>query len=257
MYEFVLTDRVDNIGYITLNRPEKLNAMPRKMYQEISAALKELDADKSVRVIIIKGAGRAFTAGADLGLMHGTLAAEPFHWEPYRPERFDMGLQVSKPTIAAIHGYCLAGGFELAVSCDIRIASDDAVFGAPEVRWGVLHGFGALMLHKLTARGNIMEMLLTGDRISADEASRLGLVNRVVPRADLEAAANDLAKRIARNGPIAVRMTKELVLRAGEMSLQDGLRIYREYNRLVHLSEDSQEGSEAWAERREAVYADR
>src|SRR5690606_30880437 len=134
---------------------------------------------------------------------------------------------VSKPTIAAIHGYCLAGGFELAISCDMRIASDDAIFGAPEVRWSVLHGFGALMLPKMAARGNVMELLLTGDQIPASEAFRLGLVNRVVPRSDLEAAADDLAKRIARNGPIAVRMTKELVLRSDEVSLQDGLRVYR------------------------------
>lgn len=257
-YEFVLVEHKARVGYLTLNRPDKLNAMPRKMYQEISRALLELEAAEEVWVVIVRGAGeRAFSAGADLSLLHGALTSGPFQWEPFRPQRFDMGLQVSKPVIASIHGFCLAGGMELALSCDMRIASEDAVFGAPEVRWSVLHGFGALMLPRLTSLGNAMEILLTGDRFSADEAYRLGIVNRVVKRVELDAATNELAARICRNGPIAVRMTKELVLRGRELPLNDGLRIYREYNKLIHLTDDAVEGSRAWEERREPKYVGR
>jgi enoyl-CoA hydratase/carnithine racemase len=257
-YEFVLIEQKDRVGYLTLNRPDKLNAMPRQMYQEISRALLELEADEGVWVIVVRGSGeRAFSAGADLSLLHGALTSGPFQWEPYRPQRFDMGLQVAKPVIAAIHGYCLAGGMELALSCDMRIASDDAMFGAPEVRWSVLHGFGALVLPQLTSLGATMEILLTGDRFSAADAYRLGIVNRVVKREELATTVDELATRICRNGPIAVRMTKELVLRGRELSLHDGLRIYREYNKLIHTTEDAAEGSRAWEEGREPKYVGR
>jgi len=254
-YEFVLIERDEKIATIVLNRPEKRNAMPRKMYQEISRALLELDADKDVWVVIIRGAGdAAFSAGADLSVLHTTLTDGDFSWEPYKPERFDMGLRISKPVIAAIHGFCLAGGMELALSSDIRIASEDAVFGAPEVTWSVLHGFGALMMPNLAPLGSVMEILMTGERFSAAEAYRLGIVNRVVPREALIETAEKLAARICQNGPLAVRMTKEIVLRGRELPLHDGLRLYRELNKLVHLSEDSVEGMEAWKERRPAQY---
>jgi enoyl-CoA hydratase/carnithine racemase len=257
-YDFVLIEHKDRVGYLTLNRPDKLNAMPRQMYLEISRALVELEAMPEVWVIVVRGAGeRAFSAGADLSLLHGALTSGPFQWEPYRPQRFDMGLQVAKPVIAAIHGDCLAGGMELALGCDIRIASEDATFGAPEVRWSVLHGFGALVMPQLTSLGAAMEILLTGDRFSAAEAHRLGIVNKVVKREELAQAVDDLAARICRNGPIAVRMTKELVLRGRELSLQDGLRLYREYNKLIHLTEDAVEGSRAWEEQREPNYVGR
>ncbi len=257
-YEFVLVEHKGRIGYLTLNRPDKLNAMPRKMYLEISRALQELDAAPETWVIVVRGAGeRAFSAGADLSLLHGALTSGPFQWEPYRPQRFDMGLEVSKPVIAAVHGYCLAGGMELALSCDMRIASEDAVFGAPEVRWSVLHGFGALVMPQLAPIGAVMELLLTGDQFSAAEAFRLGIVNRVVKRADLAATVDALADRICRNGPIAVRMTKELILRSRELTVQEGLRIYREYNKLIHTTEDAVEGSKAWGERREPKYVGR
>ena len=144
-YEFVLVERKEKVGYLTLNRPEKLNAMPRKMYQEISRALLELEADGQVWVVIVRGAGeRAFSAGADLSLLHGALTSGPFEWEPFRPQRFDMGLQISKPVIAAIHGFCLAGGMELALSCDMRIAADDARFCIPAARLGLGYAYAGL-----------------------------------------------------------------------------------------------------------------
>lgn len=252
---YVREEKRDKVGYITLDRAEKLNAMPRRMYIQISEALRRLDSDDEVWVIVVRGAGeKAFSAGADLSLLHGALTDGPFTWAPYRPERFDMGLQVSKPVIAAVHGFCLAGGLELALSCDIRIAAQGARFGAPEVKWGVLHGFGALVLPRLAPLGAVMELLMTGRQIDAQEALSLGIVNRVVPDDQLSDAVDELAAQICRNGPIAVRMTKEIVLRGLELSLQDGMRIYRELNKLVHLTEDSAEGAKAWEERRPANY---
>jgi len=253
--EFVKLAVQDRIGIISLDRPGKLNAMTRQMYQEISAALVQMDNDPEVWVIVVRSTTpKAFSAGADLSILHTVLTSGEFNWQAFRPDRFDMGLQVSKPVIASIDGFCLAGGMELALSCDMRVAAETAVFGTPEVTWSVLHGFGALMLPRLTSLGKAMEIMMTGERMSAAEAERLGLVNRVVPPGELESATMGLARRIARNGPIAVRMTKEITLRGLNMSLHDGLRLYRELNRTVHASQDSVEGMEAWRERREPQY---
>ena len=145
--EFVKLDVEDRIGIISLDRPGKLNAMTREMYQEISAALVQMDNNPDVWVIIVRSTSpKAFSAGADLSVLHTVLSTGNFEWKAYRPDRFDMGLRVSKPVIASIDGFCLAGGMELALSCDMRVAAETAVFGTPEVRWSVLHGFGALMM---------------------------------------------------------------------------------------------------------------
>lgn len=254
--EFVKLAVQDRIGIISLDRPDKLNAMTRQMYQEISAALVQMDSDPDVWVIVVRStAPRAFSAGADLSILHTVLTTGDFEWKAFRADRFDMGLQVSKPVIASIDGYCLAGGMELALSCDMRVAAQTAVFGTPEVRWSVLHGFGALVLPRLTSLGKAMEIMMTGEQMSAQEAERLGLVNKVVPPDQLEAATMELARKIARNGPIAVRMTKEITLRGLDMSLHDGLRLYRELNRAVHTSKDSVEGMRAWRDRREPEYS--
>jgi enoyl-CoA hydratase/carnithine racemase len=253
--EFVKLAVQDRIGIISLDRPAKLNAMPRQMYKEISAALVQMDNDRNVWVIIVRSTTpKAFSAGADLSILHTVLTSGDFDWTTFRPDRFDMGLQVSKPVIASIDGYCLAGGLELALSCDMRVAAETAVFGTPEVRWSVLHGFGALVLPRLMSLGKAMELMMTGEEISAAEAERLGLVNKVVAPDQLEAATLELARKIARNGPIAVRMTKEITLRGLDMSLHDGLRLYRELNRTVHTSKDSVEGMHAWRDRRDPEF---
>jgi enoyl-CoA hydratase/carnithine racemase len=136
----------------------------------------------------------------------------------------------------------------------MRVAAETAVFGTPDVRWSVLHGFGALVLPRLMSLGKAMELMMTGEEISAAEAERLGLVNKVVAPDQLEAATLELARKIARNGPIAVRMTKEITLRGLDMSLHDGLRLYRELNRTVHTSKDSVEGMHAWRDRRDPEF---
>ena len=185
----ILFDVRDGIAQITLNRPEVLNAMDPATYDEVTAALRRIDADPDILAGIITGAGdRAFTAGADLKIMH-TGNASLGDWRPWRPDRWDFGVQVSKPLIAAINGYALAGGLELALICDIRIASPNAVFGTPEVKWNLLHGLGAYLLPRIVGLGNALELLLTGEFIDAVSAERIGLISRVVPAERLLAEA--------------------------------------------------------------------
>ena len=243
---YEVSERVASIG---LNRPEKLNAMTDEMYAAIGAAVREAEGDPEVRCIVISGSGRAFTSGHDLGEFAGRS-----EWRPWRPERFDNGLECAKPVIAAVQGYCLAGGLELALFCDIRIADETAQFGCPEVRWGILHGYGALRLPGLIGGSDAMRLLLTGEFIDAAEALRIGLVSEVVAPERLASRARELAAAIAANGPAAIRMTKELAQRGRDASLADGLRIYQEYSRIAFGSEDAREGLTAFAERRDPQY---
>ena len=239
------------VATITLNRPEKMNAMDSEMYASISDHLREIDSRDDIRVGVITGAGdRAFTAGADLVRMHGTAEGAEVRWEAMRATRFDLGLEVQKPMIAAVNGYCLAGGLELALVCDIRVASENAQFGCPEVKWNLLHGYGAQRLPDIVGLSNAMYLLLTGEFIDAREAHRIGLVQEVVSSERLLPRAYELATKICANGPMAVRMTKELALRSRDLTLPDGIRLYQALNRLVQLSDDLEEGTRAFAEKR-------
>jgi enoyl-CoA hydratase/carnithine racemase len=244
----IIFDRRDGIATITVNRPEVMNALDPQTYAEITQAFDEIEQDPAVRVGIITGAGdRAFTAGADLKLMH-TGAAEDGEWAPWRPDRWDFGGTTSKPLIAAVNGYALAGGLELALVCDIRIASPNAVFGTPEVKWNLLHGYGAYQLP------NAMELLLTGEFIDADTALRIGLVSHVVPATELMAEATRLATRVRDNGPMAVRMTKELVRHGLSASPEDHFRLMREYYSRIDATPEQAEGLRAFREKRQPDY---
>jgi enoyl-CoA hydratase/carnithine racemase len=246
------------VATITLNRPEKMNAMDMEMYALISGHLGEIDSRDDIRVGVITGAGdKAFTAGADLVRMHGTAESAEVGWSSMRATRFDLGLEVQKPLIAAVNGYCLAGGLELALVCDIRVASENAQFGCPEVKWNLLHGYGAQRLPDMVGLSNAMYLLLTGEFIDAREALRIGLVQEVVPAERLLSRAYELAARICANGPMAVRMTKELALRSRDLTLPDGIRLYQALNRLVQLSDDLEEGTRAFAEKRAPNFRDR
>ena len=243
-----------HIGRLTLNRPEKLNAMTDAMYASIGEAVREAERDREVRAVIVTGLGRAFTSGHDLNeLAEGGRGRG---WQPYRPQRFDNGLQCSKPLIAAVNGYCLAGGMELALFCDIRSASTEAQFGAPEVKWGILHGYGALRLPDIVGMSNAMHLLLTGEFIDAETALRTGLVSELVEPDELLPRAEAIAERIASNGPIAVRLIKELAYRGRELPLAGGLRLYQEYSRVANASSDSREGTRAFVEKREPEFHD-
>jgi enoyl-CoA hydratase/carnithine racemase len=244
------------VARITLNRPEALNAMDPAAYSEITEAFQQIEQDPEILVGIITGAGeKAFTAGADLKIMH-TGASDPGQWAPWRPDRWDFGAATSKPMIAAVNGYALAGGLELALVCDIRIASPNAVFGTPEVKWNLLHGFGAYQLPRIVGLGRAMEMLLTGEFIDAATAERIGLISRVVPAADLQDEADRIARVIAGNGPMAVRMTKELVRTGLSASPPEHFRLMSEYYSRIDATADQSEGLAAFAEKRKPRYDD-
>lgn len=251
-------ERDGKVALITLDRPEKMNAMDNEMYAEISERLREIDVDDSIWAGIITGAGdRAFTAGADLVGVHGSTAEQAAGWAATRPIRFDLGLEVGKPLIAAVNGYCLAGGLELALICDIRVASEHAQFGTPEVKWNLLHGFGAQLLPGIVGFNNAMYLLLTGRFIDAHEAHRIGLVQEVVAPDRVLPRARELAKEICANAPMAVRMTKELALRSRDLSLADGVRLYQALHRIVEAAADLEEGTRAFAEKRKPEFRNR
>ncbi len=253
-------DQDGSIVVVTIDRPEAMNAMDRETSRELAGAFEDFDRDESLLVAILTGAGsKAFSAGADLKKMYGRAEDGSIRevWDRERQWRLGQRLQVWKPVIAAINGYCLAGGLELALGCDIRIASDTASFGCPEVRWGILHGYGALRLPKTIPMSAAMELLLTGDRIDAQEAYRLGIVSRVVAPSELMPTARRLADKICANGPLAVRVTKELAWRGLETSLEEALRLYSALGALVRASEDAREGPRAFAEKRQPQFKGR
>jgi enoyl-CoA hydratase/carnithine racemase len=232
--------------------------MDTEMYEEISQRLREIDERNDIWIGIVTGAGdQAFSAGADLVGVHGQTDSARVHWDASRPTRFDLGLQVQKPLIAAVNGYCLAGGLELALVCDIRIAAEGSQFGCPEVKWNLLHGYGAQRLPEIVGYSNAMQLLLTGTFIDSAQAQRIGLVQEVVAPDQVMDRARELAATIASNAPMAVRMTKELVQRSRDASIAEGIALYQAMNRLIDLSEDLEEGTRAFAEKRQPDFRNR
>lgn len=205
----------DQVAFVTIDRPEALNALSAEVQAGLDDAWRAVEEDPGIRVAILTGAGRAFSAGADLKAMAQR--------GPSGPRLPGLGSapsvsRVTKPVIAAINGYCLAGAFELALACDLRIASDRAIFGSPDVKWNNLDAYGALRLPHAIPMAAAMDMLLTSDFIDASQALRVGLVSRVVPHDQLLATCEALGRTIAANGPLAVQITKRLAytsLRAG------------------------------------------
>lgn len=240
------------IATITINRPERLNAMDGEHYHLLSEAWKRVRDDAEVRVAIVTGAGdRSFTVGADLKSHVGKPVELAEHWLTQKDQILNRGLEVWKPIIAAVNGYCLGGGTTLLFATDIRIAAGHATFGLSEVKRGIVPGNGGTqrVLDQLPwAIG--MEMLLTGDPIDAETAARWGLVNKVVPADRLMETARDYAHRIAANAPLAVQAAKELAIRARDTDINTGLRMEQSMNRLLSASEDVQEGTAAFAEKR-------
>src|SRR5690349_12685529 len=212
MSDYVLFEEKNHIAYVTINRPERMNALGHEVRTGLIDAFLKIRHEPSIRVAIITGAGaKAFSAGADL-----KEHKELFEKKPYRvgpdygaldepPHSNTIAIETYKPVIAAVNGYALAGGCELALACDMRIASENATFGLPEARRGRGANFATVMLQYLIPRGIAMEMLFTGEPISAQDALRFGLVNRVVPAADLIPAATALAEKIAQNAPVSLR----------------------------------------------------
>jgi len=239
----------NNVGVLQLNRPNVLNALTFGLMSELVNGLEELDKDEEVRVIILTGSGRAFAAGADLAEMSQLTPVDLMLGRRF--ELWDRIRKISKPMIAAVGGYCLGGGNELAMTCDIIIASEAATFGQPEVNVGIIPGAGGTQrLIRVVGKYKAMEMILTGKSISADEAYRVGLANRVVPPESLMDEAKKIAADIASKPPISVRSAKEAILKAQDTTLEAGLDFERKAFYMLFATEDGKEGMRAFLEKR-------
>ena len=252
----VLLETRGEIAWITLNRPQKLNSINDEVRSLLPQALLQAEGDEAVRVIVLQGAGeRAFCAGADVAafgpaesLVRVRQSRAHGHW---------MGAfeRVRKPVIGAVHGYCLGGGLEIALACDIRIAADDARFGFPEVSRGTIPGSGGTQrIARVVGLGRALHLALTAEQIDAQEALRIGLVTVVVPRAELAAAAQALAEKIAGHAPLAVLVTKEAVRASTDLDLAAGLRLEADLSALLQSTEDRIEAGAAFREKRKPQF---
>ena len=255
-YETIIVEKRGKVGLITLNRPKALNALNSRVLREIVAAAGAFDADAEVGAIVITGSEKAFAAGADIKEMQ-----EKSYVDVYMEDFFAgwEGLtRIRKPVIAAVSGYALGGGCELAMMCDFIIAADNAKFGQPEITLGVMPGMGGSQrLTRFVGKSKAMDMCLTGRMMDAAEAERSGLVSRVVPAAELVEEALKSAARIADMSLPAVMMTKEAVNRAYETTLAEGLRFERRVFHSMFALEDQKEGMAAFTEKRQAKFSNR
>jgi enoyl-CoA hydratase len=254
----VLIERRGRVALLTINRPDKLNALDVATRNDIPAAFAELEDDEEVRVVVITGAGdKAFVAGADINEFAGKTAV--VQRAVMRGSRaFDAVEEFPKPVIAMINGFALGGGCELALACDIRIASSKAKFGQPEIKLGIIPGGGGTQrLARLVGEGRAMELILTGDMIGAEEAARIGLVNYVVAPEELEAKAMEVANKIAEMSPVALAMAKQAVKNAARLDLRAGLEAEVDLFALCFSSEDKEEGVRAFIEKRKPDFKGR
>jgi enoyl-CoA hydratase len=245
----ILTETRGRVALISLNRPDALNALNRELLTELTAALKAFDEDEAIGTIVITGNERAFAAGADIKEMAGASAVDMLKRDQI--SLFDLIQQIKKPIIAAVSGWCLGGGNELAMSCDMIVASEKARFGQPEINLGVIPGAGGTQrLTRAVGKAIAMEMVLNNRTLTADEAYQFGLVNRVVPLDSYLDAALDLAAEIAARAPLAIQLGKEAVNHAYESFLSDGLADERRAFYFLFASQDQQEGMQAFSEKR-------
>jgi enoyl-CoA hydratase len=246
----------DGLALVTINRPEKRNALNQEVISELGEAFRIAREDASVKALILTGAGeKAFVAGADIGELAKVDAIEAERLSRRGQEVFRALETLRKPSVAAINGYALGGGLELAMCCTIRIASPDTKLGQPEVKLGIVPGYGATQrLPRLIGRGRALELLLSGEPIDAVEAHRIGLVNALAPQAELIAAAKQWARSVISNGPLAVALTMESVDTGLDGGLQAGLRFEAMAFGLTAASDDRREGTTAFLEKRKAVF---
>lgn len=250
-YETVLIEVFERVGVVRLNRPEALNALNNTLIKELMEALTEFDEDASIGAMLVTGNERAFAAGADIKEMADATAVEMLVND--RIGLFDRIMKIKKPVIAAVSGWCLGGGNELAMSCDMIVASESARFGQPEINLGVIPGAGGTQrLTRAVGKAIAMEMVLNNRTLTAEEARELGLVNRVVPVESYFEEGLKLAAEIAARAPLAVRLGKEAVNHAFESFLSDGLADERRSFYYLFASEDQKEGMSAFVEKRKA-----
>jgi enoyl-CoA hydratase len=256
-YQNILVTTEGAVVTITLNRPKALNALNAELLRELVHALEAIEADENLHAIVLTGSERAFAAGADIKEM-----APKSYMDMYKTNFFadaaDRIAAIRKPIIAAVAGYALGGGCELAMLCDFIIAADNAKFGQPEINLGVMPGIGGTQrLTRLVGKSKAMEMCLTGRNMDADEAERSGLVSRVVPLTDLLSEAAKAAEKIAAQSVPIVMMTKETINRAYETTLAEGIRFERRVFHSMFATEDQKEGMAAFAEKRKPAFRNR
>jgi enoyl-CoA hydratase len=255
-YENLIYEKKDEIAYVTFNRPKVLNALNRKTVEELRDALLDARDDASVRVLILTGAGeKSFVAGADISELAQRTPVDGKDFSLFGQSVFHLLETMGKPSICAINGFALGGGCELALCCTIRIASKTAKLGQPEVKLGIIPGYGGTQrLARLCGKGAAHELCLTGEMITAEEAQRIGLVNHVYEAAELMQAAEALAKKIIGNAPIAVKYTMEAIERGVEVPQEEGLFLEATLFGLSCATEDRREGTKAFLEKRKAEF---
>ncbi len=255
-YEFILAETHGNVGLVRFNRPKELNALNAVLMEEMATALEAFDRDPAIGCLVITGSERAFAAGADIKEMAEATVVEMLTRDNIA--RWDRLRRLKKPLIAAVSGFCLGGGCELAMACDLIVASESARFGQPEINLGVMPGAGGTQrLTRAVGKALAMEMVLNGRLLTADEAARHGLVNRVVPVEAYLDEALRLAREIAGRAPVAIRLAKEAVNNAFESHLADGLADERRAFYMLFSTEDQKEGMAAFVEKRKAEWQGR
>src|SRR6266566_4350383 len=259
MLENLLYEKKGAIAYVTLNRPKVLNALNQRTWENLRTALEDARDDAQVRGVILTGAGdKAFIAGADISELTHLTAVEAEKSSSYGQEVLNLIENLGKPVIAAINGFALGGGCETAMACTVRVAVENAKFGQPEVKLGVLPGGGGTQrLPRLVGKGRALQLILTGEMIDAQEAYRIGLVNEVVPAANLIPRAEAILKQIFSNAPIAVKYSLEAVNKGLETSQDEGLALEASFFGLCAGTEDKKEGTAAFLEKRQAKFQGR
>lgn len=258
-YEYLTVERQDGAATLTVNRPDRLNALNADTVAELGRAMRALADDDEVGAVIVTGSGeKAFVAGADIGELSRMQPLEGVSISRAGQDAFRFMETMGKPVVAAVNGYALGGGLELALACHIRLASENARFGLPEVKLGIIPGYGGTVrLPRLVGRGRALELILTGEMIDAEEARRMGLVNRVLPADQLMDETRTLVGRILANGPVAVRLALEAVNHAQESTTDDALTLESNLFGLLATTEDMREGMSAFLEKRQADFRGR
>ena len=254
----------EQIGWVTLNRPEVMNAISQEMSADLIEIVREAENNNDVRVLVFKGAGeKAFSSGMDLkerasGRAPSLFERRRLKTAPGIHTHTQAIASMSKPTIVAIRGYALGGGLEIALACDLRFATEDSKLGLTEVRWGMIPGSGGTQrLSRLIGISKALEMCISGNPVDGKEAHRIGLVNSILPPEELLAGAERFAKSILKGAPLAVRYAKEAIYKGTEISLEQGLRLEADLSALIATTDDCKEGPRAFSEKRAPVWKDR
>jgi enoyl-CoA hydratase len=255
-FENILLDKKNSIAHVTVNRPKVLNALNMATMEELRAAFTDIKADASIRVALLTGSGeKAFIAGADIGELSRHDAISGKEYTHRGQSVLDLIENLGKPVIACINGFALGGGCEIAMACTMRLASQNAKLGQPEVKLGIIPGYGGTQrLSRLVGKGFAMQLVLTGEMISADEALRIGLVNEVVAQAELIPRAEAIAQKIIANAPLAIQYAMEAVNHGLELSLAEGLYLEATLFGVCCATEDKTEGTKAFLEKRAAQF---